>query len=88
VAIFEAFKPTFDLRSTQCIIAESMLNLPDCFRFGISELLAKLDAVPLLHTFSHWTKYNVTSTYYSISHASCLVEKDTPGEAAKNHACA
>jgi hypothetical protein len=52
-AIFEAVTPLFDLRSTHCIIAESLLNLPDCFRFGISKLLAKLDAVPLLHTFSH-----------------------------------
>jgi hypothetical protein len=42
-----------DLRGTHCIIAESLLNLPDCFRFGISKLLAKLDAVPLLHVFSH-----------------------------------
>jgi hypothetical protein len=53
VAIFEAVKPLFDLRSTHCIIAESLLNLPDCFHFGISKLLAKLHAVPLLHTFSH-----------------------------------
>jgi hypothetical protein len=45
-AIFEAAKPLFDLRSTHCIIAESLLNLPDCFCFGISKLLAKLDAVP------------------------------------------
>jgi hypothetical protein len=52
-ANFEAVKPLFDLRSTHCIIAESLLNLPDCFRFGISKLLAKLDAVPLLHAFSH-----------------------------------
>jgi hypothetical protein len=52
-AIFEAVKPLFDLRSTHCIIAESLLNLPDCFCFGISKLLAKLDAVPLLHAFSH-----------------------------------
>jgi hypothetical protein len=42
-----------DMGSTHCIIAESLLNLPDCFRFGISKLLAKLDAVPLLHAFSH-----------------------------------
>jgi hypothetical protein len=56
-AIFEAVKPLFDLRSTHCIITESLLNLPDCFHFGISKLLAKLDAVPLLHTFSHyWAK--------------------------------
>jgi hypothetical protein len=53
VAIFEAVKPLFDLRSTHCIIAESLLNLLDCFRFGISKLLAKLDAVPLPHAFSH-----------------------------------
>jgi hypothetical protein len=52
-AIFEAIKPLFDLRSTHCIIAENLLNLPDCFRFGISKLLAKLDALPLLHAFSH-----------------------------------
>jgi hypothetical protein len=51
--IFEAVKPLFDLRSTNCIIAKSLLNLPDCYRFGISKLLAKLDAVPLLHAFSH-----------------------------------
>jgi hypothetical protein len=51
-AIFEAVKPLFDLRSTHCSIAESLLNLPDCFRFGISKLLAKLAAVPLLHAFS------------------------------------
>jgi hypothetical protein len=31
-AIFEAVKPLFDLHSTHCIIAESLLNLPDCFR--------------------------------------------------------
>jgi hypothetical protein len=42
-----------DLRSTHCIITESLLNLPNCFRFGIPKLLAKLDAVPLLHAFSH-----------------------------------
>jgi hypothetical protein len=24
-------KPLFDLRNTHCIIAESVLNLPDCF---------------------------------------------------------
>jgi hypothetical protein len=48
-AIFEAVKPLFDLRSTHSIIAKSLLNLPDCFRFGTSKLLAKLDAVPLLH---------------------------------------
>jgi hypothetical protein len=52
-AIFEAVKLCFDLRSTHCIIAEGMLNLPDYFHFGISKLLAKLDAVPLLHMFSH-----------------------------------
>jgi hypothetical protein len=52
--IFEAVKPLFDLHSTHCIIAKSLLNLPDCFHFGISKLLAKLDAVPLLlHAFSH-----------------------------------
>jgi hypothetical protein len=88
-AISEAIKPLIDLRSTHCIIAESLLNLPDCFRFEISKLLAKLDAVPLLHTFSHlWAKCNAMSTYYSTSHTSCLGEKDAPGEAAKNHACA
>jgi hypothetical protein len=43
----------FDLCSTHCNIAKSLLNLPDCFHFGISKLLAKLDAVPLLHAFSH-----------------------------------
>jgi hypothetical protein len=42
-----------ELRSTHCIIAESLLNLPDCFLFGIVKLLAKLDAVLLLHAFSH-----------------------------------
>jgi hypothetical protein len=42
-----------DLHSTHCIIAESLLNLPDCFRFGISKSLVELDAIPLLHTFSH-----------------------------------
>jgi hypothetical protein len=42
-----------DLCSTQCIFSESLLNLPDYFHFGISKLLAKLDAVPLLHAFSH-----------------------------------
>jgi hypothetical protein len=52
-AIFEAVKPLFDLRTTHCIIAKSLLNLPDCFRFGISKLLAKLDAVLLLHAFSY-----------------------------------
>jgi hypothetical protein len=26
--------------------------------------------------------------YYSTSHTSCLGEKDAPGDAAKNHACA
>jgi hypothetical protein len=52
-AIFEAVKPLFDLRSTHFIFAESLLNLPDCFRFGVSKLLAKLDAVLLLHAFSH-----------------------------------
>jgi hypothetical protein len=52
-AIFEAVKPPFDLRSTHCIIAESLLNIPDCFRFGISKLLAKLDVVLLLYAFSH-----------------------------------
>jgi hypothetical protein len=51
--IFDAIKPLFDLRSIHCIIAESLLNLLDCFRFGISKLLAKLDAVPLLHAFNH-----------------------------------
>jgi hypothetical protein len=69
--------------------AESLLNLPDCFHFGISKLLAKLDAIPLLHVFSHyWAKCNETSTYYSTSHISCLGEKDAPGKAGKNHACA
>jgi hypothetical protein len=88
-AIFEAVKPLFDLCSTHCIITESLLNLPDCFRFGISNLLAKLDAVPLLHAFSHyWAKGNATSTYYSTSHTGCVGEKDAPGEAARNHACA
>jgi hypothetical protein len=88
-AIFEAVKLLFDLCSTHCIITESLLNLPDCFRFGISKLLAKLDAVSLLHAFSHyWAKCNVTITYYSTSHTSCLGEKDALGEAAKNHACA
>jgi hypothetical protein len=84
VAIFEAVKPLFDLRSTHCIIAKSLLNLLDCFRFGISRLLAKLDAVPLLHAFSHyWATCNVTSTYYSTSHTSSLGEKDALGEGAK-----
>jgi hypothetical protein len=50
-AIFEVVKPLFDLGSTHFIIAETLLNILDCFRFGISKLLAKLDAVPLLHTF-------------------------------------
>jgi hypothetical protein len=88
-AIFEAVKPLFDLRSTHCIIAKRPLNLPDCFHFGISKLLAKLDAVPLLHEFNpYWAKCNVTSTYYSTAYTSCLGEKDALGEAAKNHACA
>jgi hypothetical protein len=52
-AIFEAVKPFSDLHNTHCIIAESLLNLPDCFYYGISKLLAKLDAVPLLHAFSN-----------------------------------
>jgi hypothetical protein len=52
-AIFEAVKPFFDLCSTHCIIAVRLLNLPDYFHFGISKLLAKLDAVPVLHMFSH-----------------------------------
>jgi hypothetical protein len=78
---FEAVKPLFDLRSTHCIIAESLLNLLDCLHFGISKLLAKLDAVPLLHAFSHyWAKRNATSTYHSTLHTSCLGEKDAPGE--------
>jgi hypothetical protein len=73
--IFEVVKPHFDLRSTHC--------------FGISKVLAKFDAVPLLHAFSHyWAKCIATSTYYSTSHTSCLEQKDAPGEAAKNHACA
>jgi hypothetical protein len=88
-AIFEAVKSLFDLRSTHCIIAESLLNLPDCFRFGISKLVEKLDAVMLIHAFSHyWAKCNAMSTYYSTSHTSCLEEKDALGEAANNHACA
>jgi hypothetical protein len=37
VAIFEAVKTLFDLRSTHCIITESLLNLLDCVRFGISK---------------------------------------------------
>jgi hypothetical protein len=41
-AIFEAVKSLLDLRSTHCTIAESLLNLLDCFRFGISKLLARL----------------------------------------------
>jgi hypothetical protein len=87
--IFEVVKLLFDLRSTHCIITESLVNLPDCFCFGISKLLAKLDAVLLLEAFSHyWAKCNATSTYYSTSHTSCLGEKAAPGEAAKNHACA
>jgi hypothetical protein len=86
-AICDAVEPLFDLCSTYCITAKSLLNLLDCFRFGISKLLAKLDAVPLLHAFSHyWAKCNVMSTYYSTSHTTCLGEKDAPGEAAKNHA--
>jgi hypothetical protein len=61
---------------------KSPLNLLDCFRFGISTLLAKLDAVSLLHAFSHyWAKW--TSTHYSTSYTSCLGEKDAPGKAAK-----
>jgi hypothetical protein len=64
-AIFEAVKPLFDLRSTHCTIAESLLNLSDCFRFGISKLLAKFDAVPLLHTFSH---YWVTCNEHVLQH--------------------
>jgi hypothetical protein len=87
-AIFEAVKPLFDLRSTHCIIAESLPDLPDCFHFGISKLLANLDAVPLLHALSYWAKCNALSTYYSTSHTSCLGEKDALGEAATNHACA
>jgi hypothetical protein len=56
-AISEVVKPLFDLRSTHCIIAESLLNLPDCFCFGISKLMEKLDAVLLLHVFRHyWAK--------------------------------
>jgi hypothetical protein len=35
-----------------------------------------------------WVKCNAMSTYYSTSHTGCLGEKDAPGEAAKNHACA
>jgi hypothetical protein len=52
-AIFEAVKPLFDLCSTHSSIAGSLLNLLDCFRFGISKLLAKLDALLLFHAFSH-----------------------------------
>jgi hypothetical protein len=89
VAIFEAVKPLFDLHSTNYIIAKSLLNLLDCFCLEISKLLAKFDAVPLLHVFSHyWAKGTATSLYYSTSHTSCLGEKGTPGEAAKHHACA
>jgi hypothetical protein len=40
-AMFEVVKPLFGLRSTHCKIAKSLLNL------------AKLDAVLLLHAFSH-----------------------------------
>jgi hypothetical protein len=32
---------------------KALLNLPHCVRFGISKLLAKFDAVPLLHAVSH-----------------------------------
>jgi hypothetical protein len=80
-AVFEALKPLFDLRSTHCIIAESLLNLPNCFHLGICKLLAKLVAVSLLHACS------ATSTYYSTSHTSCLGAKDALDEAAKNHSC-
>jgi hypothetical protein len=51
--IFEVVKPLFDLHCTHYIITKSLLNLLDCFCFGISKLLAKLDAVSLLHAFSH-----------------------------------
>jgi hypothetical protein len=70
-------------------IADRLLNLLDHFRFGISKLVAKLDAVPMFHAFSHyWSKCNETSTYYSTSHTSRLGEKDALGEATENHACA
>jgi hypothetical protein len=64
------------------------MNVLDCFRCGISKLLAKLDAVLLLHAFSHSrAKCNVKSTYYSTSHTSYLEEKDAKAKAAKNLAC-
>jgi hypothetical protein len=52
-AIFEVVEPLFDFPSAHCIITKSLLNLPHFFRFEISKLLAKLDAVSLLHAFSH-----------------------------------
>jgi hypothetical protein len=61
LVIFEAVKLLFDFRSTRCIITESLLNLLDCFRFGISKLLAKLDAASRIQ--SYWAKCNATSTY-------------------------
>jgi hypothetical protein len=73
-AIFEAVKPLFDLRSTYYIIVKSLLNLLDCFCFGIAKLQ------------SYWAKCNAMSTCYSTSHTSFLGEKNTPGEAATNHA--
>jgi hypothetical protein len=67
-AIFEAVKPLFDLRSTHCIIPESLLNLPDCFRYGISRLLAKFDAVPLLHAFSHIGQNAMRRAHITVPH--------------------
>jgi hypothetical protein len=48
----ERWSLSTNVRSTHCIIAKSLLNLPDCFHFGIFKLLVKLDAVPMLHAFS------------------------------------
>jgi hypothetical protein len=83
-AIFEADKPPFDLHSTHCIIAKSLLNLPDCFCFGISKFLAKLDAVPLLHVFSHIDQNAMQQACITAPHT--LTALHGAVETAKNHA--
>jgi len=53
-AIFEAVVPLFYSCDTHGIVPESLLNLSNSFHLGITKLLAKFNAIPLLKSFHHF----------------------------------
>jgi hypothetical protein len=88
-AIFKPIIPFFNLCNPHGVVAESLLNLTNCFTLGTTKPLAKLDAVALFSAFRHCARSkNATSTCYTSTHTGCRAATGSLYKVTKNHTCA